>query len=759
MASTIYSYNLTGGRVFPVAFEYLARRFVKITLVGSTRLELQLNVDYRFISKTEIETTVVWAPGEYQTIEVRRVTSATDRLVNFTDGSILRSQDLNISQIQAIHIAEEGRDVAENSLQSNGIRWDALGFPISNLGEPQAPTDAATRNYVDDKIMSNLATSLRVLDGTIPALPNSSQRAGKIVGFDATGNPVMIIPAAGSGTELGIALADPNRGSKLVGHERTAISTAVDGTISKALSALRVDIWEFSHLVTDRPDPNNFETWNWTVAFEAARITVGALGGGTVTLGYGGVYTLDWAQIDRNHMIDGQGVWNAELKQRSGANRDFIKSENFDELKGSGLNVNDPRVPSWFGLKDLRVNGNRLRPNNPTGNTVGMPVSFFGPSQFLMGTVMVYEGAGGGIYTEDSTNAAGSSWRAQEEGKFGNVILRGNGGMAGWHCRGPHNNDMNSLITGFNDGWNFYSEEAGNYGGSFDRIGMLHSYAGGRGVEPNADTGIYIGGIARVDNMVVDGDNAVLQSNEIQIGKLRAYNIGGQMNGIIINGDNIHISDLNAQMWGLSVNRTALIVNGNNAVVKGSMIANNPNNNGARIIGSGHEIELTIRNFSGPDNFGLTLAAIDSTVNAKIRNCGKAFVYESGGDNQVTLSIATQGAQVPVSGITPKSTDRFNIHSRGSRIGKMKARLVSDMLAMDITTYTIVTYKHGLLYTPPREAVVPAWVVSAPDSSLYDTAIIRVVETTDTDVVIGYKLGTAAPAGTKARISVNIDLT
>lgn len=236
MASTIYSYNLTGGRVFPVAFEYLARRFVRVTLVGSSRRELQLNVDYRFISKTEIETTIAWTQGEYQTIEIRRVTSATDRLVNFTDGSILRSQDLNISQIQAIHIAEEGRDVAENSLQANGIQWDALGLPIKNVGYPALPTDAANGQFVLD----NIRTALRVVPSeTIAEIP--SDRANKVLAFDANRQPVAIIPSAGSSMALELSLrdsVDPLAGAAVLG--RGVVS--VDGIVDLHKQAKKTDL-------------------------------------------------------------------------------------------------------------------------------------------------------------------------------------------------------------------------------------------------------------------------------------------------------------------------------------------------------------------------------------------------------------------------------------------------------------------------------------------------------------------------------------
>ena len=234
MASTIYNYNLTGGRVFPVAFEYLARRFVRISLVGKTRRELTLNVDYRFISKTEIETTVSWTAGEFQTMEVRRVTSATDRLVHFTDGSILRSQDLNISQIQAIHIAEEGRDVADSALLSDGFTWNAMGRPIGNVGYPSDPSDATTVSYVLDQMGRTLRGTQAEILNEIPL-----DRANKVLAFDSNRQPIVITPSVGSSMGLELDLrnsTDPLKGAGMIGY--TEAGAYPVGTLGAALAVI-----------------------------------------------------------------------------------------------------------------------------------------------------------------------------------------------------------------------------------------------------------------------------------------------------------------------------------------------------------------------------------------------------------------------------------------------------------------------------------------------------------------------------------------
>ncbi|MCY4689457.1 hypothetical protein LI077_22785, partial [Escherichia coli] len=118
--STVRTYPLNGAVNFTITFEYLARKFVQVTLIGKDRKELVLNQDYRFTTKTQITTSRAWTAADgYQMIEIRRFTSATDRLVDFADGSILRAYDLNISQIQTLHVAEEARDLTADTIGVN----------------------------------------------------------------------------------------------------------------------------------------------------------------------------------------------------------------------------------------------------------------------------------------------------------------------------------------------------------------------------------------------------------------------------------------------------------------------------------------------------------------------------------------------------------------------------------------------------------------------------------------------------------------
>lgn len=146
---TVKTYALDGSlKDFTIPFEYLARKFVAVSLIGATRRELILNVDFRFSTPTTITTLrgSGWGPADnFDLIEIRRWTSATERLVDFADGSILRAYDLNTAQVQSLHIAEEARDLTADTIGvNNDGHLDARARRIVNVADAVNPGDAVT---------------------------------------------------------------------------------------------------------------------------------------------------------------------------------------------------------------------------------------------------------------------------------------------------------------------------------------------------------------------------------------------------------------------------------------------------------------------------------------------------------------------------------------------------------------------------------------------------------------------------------------
>lgn len=151
MASTIIIYTGDGTRTdFTIPFDYLKKSFVTVRLGAATTLTGgdygDTGSDYYFLDKTTIRLKVAPASGESLTI--RRHTSATERVVTFKDASILKATDLDTSQMQAFHIAEEGRDAINDAIIGDKEgNWDAKGHRIINVGTPIKDNDAVNLEY------------------------------------------------------------------------------------------------------------------------------------------------------------------------------------------------------------------------------------------------------------------------------------------------------------------------------------------------------------------------------------------------------------------------------------------------------------------------------------------------------------------------------------------------------------------------------------------------------------------------------------
>lgn len=111
MANTTLTQFPAGQTQYKINFDYLARPFVVVTLVNSNDAAqnrvLTVGNDYGFLNPTTIE--IYTSQAGFDILQIHRFTS-TELLVEFRDGSVLTATDLTNAELQAIHIAEEGRD-------------------------------------------------------------------------------------------------------------------------------------------------------------------------------------------------------------------------------------------------------------------------------------------------------------------------------------------------------------------------------------------------------------------------------------------------------------------------------------------------------------------------------------------------------------------------------------------------------------------------------------------------------------------------
>ena len=156
MAQTLETYVSDGSQtIYTFGFEYLQKSFVKVFVDG---------LEVGFTLSGTYQVTLDAAPAAGAVIVVRRVTD-TVRLVDFVDGSVLVAKDLNVSAMQATHIAAEALDVAAGSLLINEAGDYTAGFrKIADLGDPTEPRDAVNKQWVETDANSSVAQARAARD-------------------------------------------------------------------------------------------------------------------------------------------------------------------------------------------------------------------------------------------------------------------------------------------------------------------------------------------------------------------------------------------------------------------------------------------------------------------------------------------------------------------------------------------------------------------------------------------------------------------
>lgn len=541
------------------------------------------------------------------------------------------------------------------------------------------------------------------------------------------------------------ALSGPT-GSTSIGFQNSGTGGASLSVQTKIRQTVAVDDYY-------RPDLGDTD---YTQAFSRAQAALALLGGGEV-LCPGVSYQASQIILLRSTTIVGRGIGATELIQAPGANKDFIISENFSTVVNTGASaITDPLVPYWFGLSNIRVNGNKyVAVTNPSGNTTGRGIAVYGPAMIFK-SVMISSTAGDGMFSQYTDTPNATDWRGQEEAQFDNITIRDAGGN-GWLFQGPHNSKMNGITCGFNGLWGFRNETAPGYGGGIDWVGSLHTYANGRASTPAADTGCYLGEIVRAGTIVTDGDNLVIAGSNCQINTWRGYNLGGESSSII-SGNANYIGSTNSNVWSASVGKTGLQITGDdNQFASIYMTSNNADNNGILVSGNSNKINAAkILGFSAATRKGIELTGSKNRIVAEVAGCSTAFSYTAGVNNEVDLELTTSSGQLAVAGSAPGVTDRFNIRSSGTVAGGTKASLQTATFPMDITTLQTFTVAHGLLYTPSRQQVALTLIASSPLATAFAVDYLQVGSTDATNVTINFKLGTASAAGTLCRIGATI---
>lgn len=156
------------------------------------------------------------AVAEGRQIKIYRSTEIRFPLVDYRDLQTVSELDLDLSARQAIFVAQETQDAANNNpLTLDALdNYDAKHRRLVNLAPGVNPTDAVNLNQL------TRAIRIPATEPALAELPNAADRAGKLLAFDANGLPYMTIPVSGTAADLEARLAfatDPTKGANMIG--------------------------------------------------------------------------------------------------------------------------------------------------------------------------------------------------------------------------------------------------------------------------------------------------------------------------------------------------------------------------------------------------------------------------------------------------------------------------------------------------------------------------------------------------------------
>ena len=149
MANTYVDYTATAAQTdFPFSFSYLKAEHVKVEINGVDTAAFSI--------VTSPSNKVVLNSGATagQIVRVRRSSQPDTNLVDFENGSVLTETELDFAYQHNRFLNEELAELNEASLQigPGGTDWDAKSNKILNVSTPTLTSDAATKNYVDQKV-------------------------------------------------------------------------------------------------------------------------------------------------------------------------------------------------------------------------------------------------------------------------------------------------------------------------------------------------------------------------------------------------------------------------------------------------------------------------------------------------------------------------------------------------------------------------------------------------------------------------------
>lgn len=164
-----YQQSAPGNKNFAVPFQYISKDDVKVSVDG-------VEAAFTWLNPTTVQ--ISEAPSVGAIIDINRETNRDKLLVDFTDGSTITENQLDLASRQSFYLAQEAFDTVTSNLSVTADgSYSAGGRKISLLADPESDTDAATQGYVKHVLTVDVAAYVAAAAASAAASAASADEA------------------------------------------------------------------------------------------------------------------------------------------------------------------------------------------------------------------------------------------------------------------------------------------------------------------------------------------------------------------------------------------------------------------------------------------------------------------------------------------------------------------------------------------------------------------------------------------------------
>ena len=231
MANSFVQYTGDGSTTaFSITFDFIDAAHLACTVNG-------VGTSYTLSSGNTVAT-LGSAPANGAAIQFTRTSSQGTRLTDYVAGSVLKESDLDTDSKQGFFMGQEAIDTAANTIQQDisDFNWTAGNKKIKNVTNPTLAQDAATKNYVDTGVTSQVvqATSQATAAGTSASNASTSQTAAA---NSATAAAASATAAAASETAAGSSETTSGTNATNSSNSATAAASSQSAAATSATNA------------------------------------------------------------------------------------------------------------------------------------------------------------------------------------------------------------------------------------------------------------------------------------------------------------------------------------------------------------------------------------------------------------------------------------------------------------------------------------------------------------------------------------------